>query len=367
MKIKPFKVVLPNDKLIASVKTFTENVKEDYQSLRRNGMFKKPLSKSILVYEIEYYGKKYKGIVCSTDVNELKKGNIQKHELTLAEKEQMMIQILLQRNAMVKPVLLTYPKKEKIHRFISNVINKSKPISKIKYSSSEVHRSWKLDEKQTKKIVSLFDDEVGKTMIADGHHRCSTSLLMYKSSRNKEKYHKILAAIFSNDQLKILDFNRVINLKGMMGPIEFVASLSKYCDITPLKAEKKPAKNHVMSMYLEKKWYELKWKENYTKKGSAIDPALFNTLILQKILGVVDVRTDTRIKYFSGEVSLEKFSRTTDNLDTGVGFLIYPLNMDYINSVVKRKETLPPKSSYFVPRLRNGLINMDLDVELEKE
>ncbi len=365
MKIKTFKAVLPNNKLISSVKTFTENVKEDYQSLMKNGMFRKELKSGILVYQIEYNSKKYRGIVCASDVNDLQNGTIQTHEDTLPEKEQMMIQILLQRNAMVKPVLLTYPSKKKIETFVNKIAETKKPITVINYSPSEKHSIFALTEIQKNKIIELFDTEVNKTMIADGHHRCSTSILMQKSSKHKEKYKKLLTAIFANDQLDILDFNRVINLKGMMAPLEFMARLSKYCKIKPIKKRKKPRKNHVMTMYLEQTWYELKWKKKYTKKETAIDPALFNTLVLETILGVTDVRTDTRIKYFSGEVSFDKFTRTTDNNEQGVGFLIYPLNMNYINGVAKRNEILPPKSSYFVPRLRNGLINMDLDVETQ--
>ncbi len=363
MKISGFKAVFPNEKLIPSVKTFTDNVKKDYQSLRSNGLFYNILKEGVYVYQIEYNGAKYKGIVCSTDVEELNTGSIQRHELTLAEKEQIMIQLILQRNAMVKPVLLTYPKIDTIQSFIKEMVKTRKPIVDVNYGPDERHTFWNLTKQQNQKIIKLFEKEVKQTMIADGHHRCSTNLLMHNSSEDKKKYSKLFTAIFSNDQLRILDFNRVINLRAMMNPLNFMARLSKYCEIKTLKKGKKPSKNHIMTMYLKKEWYELKWKAKFIKKGRNTDPALFNELVLDKILGIKDVRTDTRIKYLSGEVPLEKLVTTTDNIEEGVGFCIYPLTMDYINSVVEQGKTLPPKSSYFVPRLRNGIINLDFEIE----
>lgn len=363
MKIRGFKAVFPNQKLIPSVKTFTDNVKKDYQSLRKNGLFKYEKEEGLFVYKIHYNGKEHLGIVCSTDVRSLQDGSIQRHEHTLAEKEQIMIQLVLQRNAMVKPVLLTYPKKESISKFLNKIVSKKKPSIHIEYSAEEKHSFWSLTKKENDDLVGMFSKEVEKTMIADGHHRCSTNLLMHNSSEDKRKYKKLFAAIFSNDQLSVMDFNRVINLKAMIRPITFMAKISKYCEIKPIKKGTKPSKTHVITMYLQKEWYELKWKGKYIKKSRDTDPALFNDLILTKILGVEDIRTDTRIKYLSGEVPLEKLISTTDSIEEAVGFCIYPLDIEYINSVVKKGQTLPPKSSYFVPRLRNGIINLDFELE----
>lgn len=363
MKISGFKAIYPNQELIPSVKTFTENVKKDYQTLRSNGLFNNSKQEGIYVYQIIYKGNEYKGIVCSTHVNHLKSDIIKKHEHTLAEKEQLMIQLILQRNAMVKPVLLTYPKEKDVHGFLVKVIKERKPFYTVSYSADEKHTLWNLTKALNAQLIKLFDKHVKHTMIADGHHRCSTSLLMYKGSKDKIKYSKLFTAIFSNDQLKILDFNRIINLKAMMNPLSFMAMLAKYCNIKPIAKGKKPGKNHVMTMYLGKEWYQLAWKKKYIKKSMNTDPALFNELVLKKILGVKDVRTDNRIKYLSGEVPLETLVSTTDNFEQAVGFCIYPLQMSYINSVVDNGETLPPKSSYFVPRLRNGIISMDFEIE----
>ncbi len=366
MKISGFKAVFPNEKLIPSVRTFTENVKKDYQSLRKNGLFYNTTQEGIFVYKISYAGQEHLGLVCCTNVKSLEDGSIQRHEHTLAEKEQIMIQLMLQRNAMVKPVLLTYPKQKEIHAFLRGVCKKRNPIATLSYSESENHSFWSLIKTETTKLINLFETKVPETMIADGHHRCSTNLLMYKSSGEKKKYQKLFTALFSNDELNVLDFNRVINLKAMMNPLNFMARISKYCDIKPIKKGTKPKKKHVVTMYLNKDWYELKWKDKYVKKNRNTDPALFNDLILNRILGIEDVRTDTRIKYLSGEVPLEKLVSTTDGYEEGVGFCIFPLDINYINGVVAKGETLPPKSSYFVPRLRNGIINMDFELEYAK-
>ncbi len=365
MRIFPFQALYPKMELVTSPSSFFGTIKHQYPQFVKSGFFKKSSKEGIYVYQIKSKKAKHVGIIATTDITEIVEDNILKHENTLAAKEQSMMQLLLERQAMIKPVLLGYNNVKEIDEFTDRVMSSAKPDLKIKFEvERQIHSLWQVsDGDRVEKIRQLFLKKVPQSYIADGHHRCSTTLKLYETNKVKSSGHGaggILSVYFPFKELKIYDYNRIVELMTFMGPIEFMAALSKYLQIQKIDEPSRPQKKYEMTMFMHGSWYLLKWKKKILKKYKSekivLDASLFNEWILNKILGVKDVRTDIRIKYVEGTLGaqgvVEKALKNPEN----VGFCLYPVTDDEIKQIADDRKTLPPKSTWFEPRIKNGLI-----------
>lgn len=365
MTINPFQAIYPRVDYITSADMFFSTVKEDYNEYAESGFFSKSYNESIYVYQIARSGRTYTGVLACTSIQDYQKGKIIKHEHTIAPKEQQQLHLLLKRKAMVKPVLLTYPKVKKIDEFLQAVKEERIPFLTIKFEEEEEqHTFWEItDGDSIKRLQELFDTEVRQAYIADGHHRTSATAVVSERIPDPNKaaaYQVFLTAYFPTNELEIYDFNRVIESLGDFSPTQFLALLSQHFYISPLDKPRKPSKKHEIVLFLNHEWYLLEWKNRILKKhqegAESLDVFLLNQYILQGILGIENVRSDQRVKYVEGKRGLEAFKNRVLKGENRVGFMLYPIEMQEFLDISDRGEVLPPKSTWFEPRMKNGLI-----------
>ena len=363
MKIFPFKAIYPNVDLIASPDSFFSTVREDYNEYYENGFFDHSSDNAYYIMEIRTGTRAHSGLVVCLDIDDYVKGKIVKHEQTIASTEQAMLKLLLQRGAMVKPVLLCHAPMKDIAREIAKQKKKQKPFLQFTITDSP-HRYtlYQVPQKDGAELASLYKELVPKLYIADGHHRCSIGekLLKLHGGKKGKNYRMILSALFPFNELDILDYNRVVQLPYHLKLTRFLASVSHYCDIQHLDAPAKPSKKHQLTMCLEDDWYLLRWKDDilkkYKKSAAILDADVLDREILENILGIVDVRNDLRVEYVPGNAGPEKVQERTRQAEPRVGFCIYPVQFDELVKVSDTGGTLPPKSTWFEPRMINGLV-----------
>jgi len=368
MNIIPFRAAFPKVDLITSPKSFFANIKYQFREYRKSGFYDESNKQGLYAYQITNKYGEHLGLICCTDINDLANGKVLKHEKTLASKEQQMMHLLLQRKALVKPVLLAYQPVEKIQNILKTFIKKSDPKVDVTFENqTEIHKVWPIVEKSLiNKLTKLFS-KVPAAYIGDGHHRTSTVALLSASKdlgEEAKKYNQLLTAYFPFSELHIFDFNRVVDIGEIMSGSLFMAEMSTHFNIEKLDAPAKPTKKHSVTLYIDKQWYLLNWKSKILTpkkdKSPILDAALINKNIFGKILGIKDVRLDQRIKYYGGVEPIRKIVKHADKCALGVGICIYPVSHAELTGMADRHQTLPPKSTWFEPRLVSGIIAKDL-------
>ncbi len=363
MKIHPFQAIYPNVDLIASPDSFFATVRDDFNQYLENGFFHHSSESAFYILEIRTGKKLHSGLVVALEVGDYTKGKIVKHEQTIASSEQEMLKLILQRGAMVKPVLLCHPEIKDITKEIQKLKKKKKPFLALSTTLGDHEYSlYLVNEKDGTELARLFKTLVPKVYIADGHHRTSTSekLLKLQSDKKGRDYSLILAALFSFDQLDILDYNKVVELPYHLKLTHFMAQLSRIADIHHLNKPAKPMQKHDITMCIHDEWYMLTWKEGvlkkYKKSPAVLDAHVLDKEILENILGIKDVRSDNRVGYVSGDQGAERVEEKARASDHHVGFCIYPVQFNELVKVSDSGGTLPPKSTWFEPRMINGLV-----------
>ena len=364
MHIRPFKAAFPIWSRIASAEVFFASVKSDYQIFRDQGLFDTYPTNALYIYQIRNGRRWHTGLLACTDIRDYLSGGIKKHEKTMAAKETKQFELLHQRQAMVKPVTLLYPDVNDINSLLKEYTVNVIPDFSIPLGSEE-HLIWCVEEKAgIQKLQELFEQEVPDAYIADGHHRSAATALQYQERGCVSPFDQLLCAFFPSSELEIHDFNRVIKDLSNLTPIYFMARLSAYCDIEPVTNVVKPKEKHHMLLYLDEEWFRLKWKKEVLnpieKEPVKLDADLLNEHILKGILGIEDVRNDPRISYVEGPKGLEAIQQKVQKGDKNrMAFCLYPVQLEEMFIVADYKKELPPKSTWFEPRMRNGLIVLD--------
>lgn len=367
MNIAPFKASYPRVELITSPASFFSNIKHHYNEYSDNGIFRELDSEGYYVYRIQQGKKTQTGLLTMTDVKEMKRNKVLKHEKTLAAKEQQMMHLLLQRKALVKPVLLGYKSIKSVNDIIAKTV-KRKPLLDVAFEGEdEKHSIWVIsDPSLVQKITKSFS-KVSKAYIGDGHHRSTTVQLLSNTKelgKEAKRFKNLYTAYFPFDQLKIWDYNRMVDISEITSLPEFIVGLSKYFEIEKLPKAMKPEKKHSVTFYIDSKWYLMTWKKKYLTKSAKqkviLDSALINKYVFEEILGIKDVRDDTRIKYFGGTLPLTKIEMSSQKKNVGIGICIYPVNVKELTTIADQKQTLPPKSTWFLPRLKSGILAKNL-------
>ena len=366
MNLVPFKAIYPNLSLVSSPDSFFGSVKSQFSEYQASGFFKTVEENSIYIYQLEKRGSKHQGVITCTDIEDINKGKMLKHENTIATKEQSMMNLTLQNKALVKPVLLAYDRVDEIDQLIKKVMKKNDPFYSVAFESTgEIHTIWKVSsEKLVNEFISTFKSKVPISYIADGHHRVKTCQLLNETSKKNEvvdtRLKSVLSLYFSWDQLDIFDYNRSVDAFLNLSPLKFMSQLSKYCKIKPLKFGKKPQRKHEMTMFLYGEWYRLRWRNSIIKRHKnedvTFDTHLLNKYIIENLLDIENVREDSRMKYIDGVVGIEGLAEVIGENENRVGFCMYPITAQDIKTIADNNKTLPPKSTWFEPRVKNGLI-----------
>lgn len=357
--IKTFKATLPDLNKIGDADAFFARVKESYPRFYREGYFKTIDEEVMIIHRVETPQGSFVGLVACTDVEDYLSGKIVRHELTLEVKERKMLALVKERGAMIKPTVLTYLKIQKITDLLFKYIDKYPIYHQVNFLN-EKHSFFLINkEKHIDKLTSVFEKYLPKTYIADGHHRFATAAHLYKENK-AHRYQ--LTAFFGSDQLDINEFNRIVETLNGQSPDGFIDNLSKYFTIQKLASPRKPEKKREFVMYLDEQWYSLYLNEveqNQLEKlpvSERLDVSILNRYVLQDILQIQDVRSDRRVKYVEGTKGIEQIQLKVDANPNRVGFVLYPINGKEFIGVSDVGETLPPKSTFFTPRMRNGFI-----------
>lgn len=363
MKIFPFRAMHPKLNLVAYPDEFFASAKLQFQDYRDNGFFQEEEEQALYVYEIVEAGVHHLGVLASVNIEDYSDGNILIHEHTLIEKEQQFIDLYLERKAMIKPIMLTHSPSDELQKVLRTVSEGREPTIEVAFDSDDtIHRFWRVTEaEQMAEISREFDKAVSRAYIADGHHRSRATERLHKMVVRKKgglKFDRIFCGVFAFDQLKIREYNRVISVLNSISPSLIMARLSSICEIRPLKEIELPGKPGEMTMLLKNEAYSLRWKEetieNYNREPM-LDAVMFNELICRDICSITDIRTDSRIKYIKGAHGIDGVKRHTDYKED-VAFFLYPLTMEEFKHCSDNEFVLPPKTTYFTPRMKNGVV-----------
>ena len=367
MRIEPFKALYPDMKMVPKADSFFGVMKQEFPYYLKNSFFKRTKEPHFYLYRIEQGDLVSIGLVASTSVEDIKENKILKHEKTIAMKEQQMLDLALQRNAMIKPVLLAHEPNQELKEIYKKVQLK-KTFLEIDFKEEDaVHKIWKISEAgAVNQIIKLFDEHFEKSYIADGHHRVSTGTLLHQNKkRSKMGFGNILSIYFSFEDLIIYDYNRVVSILREISPTVIMAKLSKFFKIKMIKNFRKPKEKHEIIFAIDKEIYQLKWKKKYLIPDDGdnliLDARLLNQHVFGEIMGIHDVRNDSRISYIGGILGIEGVKKQMLKKDYSVGFLLYPIQKEELKHVADSNSTLPPKSTWFEPRIKNAIIVQEFE------
>lgn len=368
MKIRPFKALYPELDYITSPDSFFSGIKDEFPEYRLSGQFRKREDDALFIYRIRYYDHAFMGLVALADIADYSDGRIKRHEETLADKEQVHLNLLLRNRAIVKPVLLTYAPVDALTAKLHERAAQSEPDLTIHFEGANIDHSWwaVTDPAFIADVSRMFAEDIGESYIADGHHRISAMSLLRERLTQRSGSDPgigLLAAFFSADEVEILEFNRIVDVFADISPTLFMARLSALAEIHPAEGPVKPADKHEFGMYLHKEWYSLRWKPEVLQRCAdqsvILDAQLFNDEILRGILEVQDIRTDKRITYFPGVMGMEAFRHAVHEKEIRVGFTLHPVSLKEMMTLSDEGGVLPPKSTWFEPRMKNGVIIYD--------
>ncbi|MBO4744306.1 MAG: DUF1015 domain-containing protein [Bacteroidales bacterium] len=293
---------------------------------------------------------------------------IKKHELTRKDKEEDRMKHVRITNANVEPVFFAYPANRKIDDIVAKIIKEKPLYDFVAKEDGFGHRFWVIDDKKTiDEIVRIFKEEIPSMYIADGHHRSAAAALVGQEKKEnnphhtgKEEYNYFMTVIFPDNQLNVIDYNRVVKDLNGLTKEQFLNALKDSFEVKDMGTEiYKPSKLHEFSVYLDGHWYKLNAKDgtyNDSDPIGVLDVTILSNLVLDKILGIKDLRTDKRIDFVGGIRGLGELKRRVDNGEMKVAFALYPVSMQQIINIADTGNIMPPKTTWFEPKLRSGLV-----------
>ena len=312
------------------------------------------------------------GLVLCAHTDDYASGKIKKHELTRKDKEDdRMIHVRIQ-NANIEPVFFSYKDNSELEAIVAGVAA-GKSEYRFVDENGFGHELWIIDDdKLISRITELFTNEVDAFYVADGHHRTAAAARVgaEKKAANPahdgtEEYNYFMAVCFPESQLKIIDYNRVVKDLNGLDKEGLLEKLAEDFDIKPEGAEiYQPDSLHTFSMYLDGQWYSLRTKEGRYDDSDPIgvlDVTILSKLVLDRILGIKDLRTDKRIDFVGGIRGLGELKRRVDSGEMAVAFALYPVSMRQLINIADSGNIMPPKTTWFEPKLRSGLAIHTLD------
>ena len=328
--------------------------------------------KGLYIYTLVMDGHPQTGLVSLASIDDYQNNVVKKHEFTRAEKEADRIRHVDVTNFHTGPIFLTYVYKEEITKIIEDYKKKHDPIYDFVAEDGVRHTAWAiLEDEIIKTLVEKFSG-VESLYIADGHHRAASAVRvgMMRREHNPdytgdEEFNYFLSVIFPSNELRIMDYNRVVkDLNGCTSE-EFLRTIEKNFAVTPYEGEGpyRPEEKHTFGMYLDKKWYKLTAKEHIVFDEDPLkrlDCKILQDHLLHPVLGIEDPRVDKRIDFVGGIRGLEELERRVAK-DMKVAFSMYPTTIMDLVSISDAGMVMPPKSTWFEPKLRSGLFLHDLD------
>ena len=319
------------------------------------------------IYAQTMDGRTQYGLVAAANVDDYMTGKIKKHELTRKDKEDdRMIHVRIQ-NANIEPVFFAYPDVPEMNEIVENFVKNNAPEYDFTAADGFGHKFWVIrDDAINARITEIFKN-IPALYVADGHHRTAAAARVGAEKREQnpnhtgnEEYNFFLAVIFPESQLKVIDYNRVVKDLNGLSPEQFIAELSKSFDVVEMGTGiYKPNKLHNFGMYLNGKWYSLMAKPgtyNDNDPIGVLDVTVLSNLVFDKILNLGDLRTSKRIDFVGGIRGLGELQKRVDSGEMAVAFALYPVTMRQIIDIADTGNIMPPKTTWFEPKLRSGLV-----------
>ena len=328
--------------------------------LQRDVLFKES-KPCYYIYQLIMDGRAQTGLVCVSSIDDYNNDIIKKHEFTRPEKEQDRINHIKTTGAQTGNVFLAYRNQASIDTLIEKWKTNKSPVYDFTADDGIQHTIWAVtDSTIIDNITHLFETEVPCTYIADGHHRAASAakvkIALGEKATPAADY--FLTTLFPSNQLHIMDYNRVVKDLNGHSSEDFMAALGHDFDVQVQEAAYKPANLHSFGMYINKTWYALTAKEGtFTNDPIGIlDVTILSNNILSKLLGIQDQRTDKRVDFVGGIRGLAELEKRVDSGEMAVAFSLYPVTIDQLFNIADAGEVMPPKSTWFEPKLRDGLL-----------
>ena len=306
------------------------------------------------------------GLVATASVEEYRNGIIRRHELTRTEKEQDRVRHITVTKAQTGPVFLTYKMRPEIVTYILELMAEKKPVSNFIADDNVRNTLYVVDKPlEVQKIIRLFE-AVPTFYIADGHHRCAGAMRvadqMEQETGKKDlsaEYEYFQAVIFPDQMMEIMDYNRLIRDLAGYSKGDFICAVKEKFVVTSVQKSFRPGERHSFGMYLSGNWYKLTAKEGtYDPKDvtEALDVSILQNNLLAPVLKIGDPRTDRRINFVGGIRGLDELERRVDSGEYAVAFSMYPTLMQEVMDIADAGKIMPPKSTWFEPKLRDGMV-----------
>ena len=340
---------------------------ENFQKFQNKGWLVQDKKENYYIYAQTMNGKTQYGLVVCAYVDDYLNGVIKKHELTRRDKEEDRMKHVRVNNANIEPVFFAYPDNAELDAIVARYTTQEPVYDFIAPIDGFGHKFWIIDKEDDIQAITKAFAAMPALYIADGHHRSAAAALVgaekakqNPNHRGDEEYNYFMAVCFPANQLTIIDYNRVVKDLNGLTAAQFLDALRENFVVEEKgEAEYRPNKLHNFSLYLEGKWYSLTAKEGTYDDNDPIgvlDVTISSNLILDKILGIKDLRSDKRIDFVGGIRGLGELKRRVDSGEMKMALALYPVTMKQIMDIADTGNIMPPKTTWFEPKLRSGLI-----------
>ena len=345
--------------------------REQFDKFRAQGWLQQDEQECYYVYAQTMDGRTQYGLVLAAWVEDYMEGRIMKHELTRRDKEEDRMKHVRVNNANVEPVFFAYPHRDDLDAIIASVVATEPEYDFVSDLDGFGHSFWVIKDTERIEQITQIISQIPAMYIADGHHRSAAAALVGNEKKlqnpnhqGDEEYNYFLAVCFPDNQLHIMDYNRVVCDLNGMSEEEFLQALSLDFDVIDKGTDiYRPDTLHTFSLYLGGHWYQLVAKDGrYDDQDpiGVLDVTISSDLILKKLLGITDLRSDKRIDFVGGIRGLEELSRRVDSGEMKMALALYPVTMDQLIRIADTGNIMPPKTTWFEPKLRSGLIIHEL-------
>lgn len=357
--------------LPAGVDVHTQQVydkaKENLDQMVADGVMFQDNEPCYYIYELVMDGRSQTGLICGSSLEDYNNGIVKKHEFTRPEKELDRINHIKTTRAQTGIVFLAYNDNDDVNTIIENWKKDHKPTYDFTAEDGIKHTLWVVDEyPKVASITRIFDEQIPATYIADGHHRAaSAAKVAHEMAENglsisgDESFNYFITCVFPESQLKILDYNRVVKDLHGMSSADFINSLKNDFEVSePMTTAYRPAKPHEFGMYIDGKWYKLTVKPGTFSNDpiGILDVSILQNNVLSKLLNINDPRTDKRVDFVGGIRGLGELEKRVNNGDMAAAFSCYPVSLKQLFDIADSGNVMPPKSTWFEPKLRDGLV-----------
>lgn len=351
-------------------KVYTSAV-EHFREFRQKGWLVQDSQDKYYVYAQTMNGHTQYGLVVAAWVEDYMEGRIKKHELTRKDKEEDRMKHVRVNNANIEPVFFAYPHRDDLDQIIASITAGEPEYDFVAAPEGFRHTFWVIDEPETIERITQIFKEIPSMYIADGHHRSAAAALVGNEKKlqnphhtGNEEYNYFLAVCFPDNQLNIIDYNRLVRDLNGLTDEQFLEALKADFEVEKMGKEiYKPQRLHNFSLYLSGEWYSLTAKQGrYDDQDpiGVLDVTISSNLILDKILGIKDLRTDKRIDFVGGIRGLGELKRRVDSGEMKMALALYPVTMQQIINIADSGNIMPPKTTWFEPKLRSGLVIHEL-------